>query len=312
MSDEPLVSVIVPAYNCEQYIEKCIKSIEDQDYSNLEIIIVNDGSTDTTVQKIKSIIEKDTRIIYLSQNNQGVSHARNAGLDVARGKYICFVDADDQIGDRYIEQLVNNIENCDMVTFYLHSEQNKNSVIVMNDSKLMNELILNNNIGGYPWNKIYKREIINKFNIRFDENIHVCEDLLFNVEYLQHINNAVIIKSYTDPLYYYNIRQGSALRKKDERIIEGTLSAYEKILFNYRELLSEKSINKLEQDYTNTALRCILFHTYRLKKIDKQYVRQYLHLSSKYKRTRRQQLIYLNIKFFPDLFLNAYLLKHKN
>ncbi|MDY3343588.1 MAG: glycosyltransferase family 2 protein, partial [Lachnospiraceae bacterium] len=108
--DRPKVSVIIPAYNNETYIEKCLQSVTEQSYENLEILVINDGSSDRTEELIRKWQQADERIQLLTQINSGVSVSRNRGIDTATGTYLTFVDADDYIGKDYIRDLVNLAE----------------------------------------------------------------------------------------------------------------------------------------------------------------------------------------------------------
>ena len=108
MEKLPLVSVIIPCYNVSDFVEKCIQSVLVQSYDNLEIIIVNDGSTDDTGEKIKTFLY-DERIRYIVQENKGLSGARNTGLDIMKGDYVCFIDSDDVIHKDYVKILYKNL-----------------------------------------------------------------------------------------------------------------------------------------------------------------------------------------------------------
>ena len=115
---EPKVSVIVPVYNLEDYIERCVESIISQTYTNIEIILINDGSVDSSLEKCMEYAKKDNRIIVLDQKNKGVSAARNLGLDKATGKYVTFVDGDDCIHGKYIEILISGFNNANVIFSY--------------------------------------------------------------------------------------------------------------------------------------------------------------------------------------------------
>lgn len=130
INDNPLVSVIVPAYNVAPYIKKCLTSIQAQTYKNLEIIVINDGSTDETGEIVKQIVDKDIRILYKKQENHGVSYARNLGLEESHGKYIVWVDSDDYIKDNLVECLVKEFTqtNADIIAFGSQCFQGKMTI----------------------------------------------------------------------------------------------------------------------------------------------------------------------------------------
>ena len=206
------VSVIVPIYNSESYIDKCIQSIIDQSYSNIEIILVNDGSIDNSKSICENYANIDKRIKLINQENQGVSKARNKGLDLAKGKYIGFVDGDDYIEKNMIESIISNIENTkadigicgynivdDRNIKIKKSDCSERNLIIDNEQAL--ELIFTTNkINGFLWNKIFKKELFEK--VRLPEDMNICEDLYIVCKLLNEDN----IISYT-PQALYNYRE---------------------------------------------------------------------------------------------------------
>lgn len=194
-----LVSIIVPIYNVEKYLHKCIDSILNQTLKNIEIILVNDGSTDNCGKIIDEYAKKDERIIVIHKENEGQSSARNKGLDIARGKYIGFVDSDDWLHHDMYENLYNAINESNADLCICGREAYSEDRILGYQIKLENELIdLNEyDIRDYissklfykhtvsSCNKIYKKEIIKNNNIRFEDVSYVgSEDALFNYQYL--------------------------------------------------------------------------------------------------------------------------------
>ena len=212
---EPLISIIIPAYNIEDYIERCLKSVCEQTYSNLEIIVVNDGSKDQTGNIIDKMAVLDKRIVAIYKENGGVSAARNTGLEVACGDYIGFVDGDDIIEKDMYELLVKNalkydadISHCgyqmvfpNRVDYYY----NTGEVRVQDNYQGVYDLIKADKVEPGLWNKIFKRELIG--NIRLDETIRINEDLLFNY---QMFKNAKISVYEDTSKYHYMIRENSA------------------------------------------------------------------------------------------------------
>lgn len=209
-------SIIVPIYNSEKYIEKCICSITKQSYKNIEIILVNDGSTDNSYEKCKHIAKKDDRIKLINKINEGVSSARNTGIEEAIGEYILFLDSDDWLEIDAIECCNKYIREIkyDMVIFEILKvkkiEENKLNYKIKNNSytvkSLFEELLYNpkhieriNSVCA----KLYKLNIIKKNNIKFNQNIQMGEDLLFNIEYLEFTSkvlwsNKIIYNYYID------------------------------------------------------------------------------------------------------------------
>lgn len=228
---DDLVSIIIPCYNAETTLEKCINSILRQDYCAFEIVAVNDGSTDQTRELLNRLSNKDGRIIVIDKENGGVSVARNAGLQMAHGKYIAFVDADDCVEEQFLRKLVLNIEDADFsVCLYSCSighYVSSTNVSTLDD--LFQEMMIpRNNIAAFVWNRLYRGEIIRNNSLHFMENVFACEDTLFNFQYMMCSQRFGICK---EPLYYYNINNSSAMfnKKFNKRKISANI-AYEYML----------------------------------------------------------------------------------
>ena len=160
-----LVSVIIPVYNVYDYLDKCLNSIINQTYKSLEIIIVNDGSTDNSKDIIEKYSKIDKRITVINTKNNGLSVARNKGIDASHGDYLSFVDSDDYVDNDFIEYLVKLLEeyNSDIsvCSFYQNDSNNKKEeIIVYNKIEAMKECIAYNNMYSSAWNKLYKKEIL--------------------------------------------------------------------------------------------------------------------------------------------------------
>lgn len=210
------VSIIVPVYNAEKTIERCLKTILNQTYNNIEVILINDGSNDSSDKIIKSFDDK--RIIYKKNKNQGVSKTRNDGIDLSSGKFIVFVDSDDYLSEFMIEKLMNKKDNF-VVSGY--NEVHKDVVINSFELSLSSDLI---DIGEHfwdlyevkkavnrPWGKLYNASIIKNNCLKFNENLSLGEDLLFNLEYFRFVNKLVYID---EPLYFYRVGNPNSLAKK--------------------------------------------------------------------------------------------------
>ena len=215
-----LVSVIVPVYNVEKYIEKCLRSLIDQTYSNIEIIVINDGSPDNSEMIIKNIQKEDKRIKLICQKNSGVSAARNAGLDIAKGKYVMFVDSDDYVAKDYVEyfyRLINYSENIDMAVDYnmynIYSNlQVQNEKIEVASSEKVAEYIYTSKIMVAVWNKIYRNSFLKKYSLRFNKEIWYGEGMLFNMRCLGQTDKVVIGNK---RVYYQVFNESSAMRSFD-------------------------------------------------------------------------------------------------
>lgn len=255
------VSIIVPIYNSELYISECINSILNQTYKDIEIILVNDGSTDNSLNICKKY--KDNRIVIINKDNSGVSDSRNMGIEHSTGNYISFVDSDDIIDTHYIEYLVKGIEKTKFNITTRVSFENNNIPSIDNSkyiSKILNEneliLIDEMEMLNAPWGKLFNKEIIINNNIRFEKNISLGEDLLFNLEYLKYINAACIVEN---KLYYYrhsdNNTLGFKYRDNMEQIQLNLLNKYQQTFVNYKrdypKIYNEKTLNTLNNIIKN-------------------------------------------------------------
>ena len=213
-----LISIIVPIYNVQEYIEQGIKSIINQTYENLEIILVDDGSKDNSSKIIDNFSKIDERIKVIHKQNGGVSSARNTGLSMATGKYIIFIDGDDYIENDYVEYFYNLINkgNFDMAfnskCFNLYNKTRNNNL----NYKIYNKYLLIEDIytgiigcGVAVWNKIYKKEFLDKYNIVFDEEIWYGEGMLFNINCLSKTKKIVVGENI---LYHQIFNPNSAMR----------------------------------------------------------------------------------------------------
>ena len=212
------VSVIVPVYNGEKSIKRCSDSILNQDYPELELILVDDGSRDRSWEIIQAIASADHRVNAIHQENGGVSAARNRALSEASGAYIQFADADDWLPMDSTKLLVRDMEakaaELAVGDFYRVVDGNvseKGSIQTGGTFSLQqyaNEMMLApaDLYYGVLWNKLYKKDIIDRYNICMDENISYSEDMIFNLEYLLHVSTVAILKA---PVYYYQYTKGS-------------------------------------------------------------------------------------------------------
>ena len=204
MSISYLVSIIIPVYNMENTIGMLLEDIEKQSYKNMEIIIVNDGSTDLSHEIISQYVSRDNRFREILTNQGGVSVARNIGISEARGEYIRFLDADDRLPQDSIYMMVQAMseENVELVLGGFQTVPDKDSLYV-NRSKQgcvpLQEMMLDFAYNpqtfyyGVNWNKLYKREIIESNKILFNSKIGWCEDLLFNLQYYSKCKNVYYI-----------------------------------------------------------------------------------------------------------------------
>ena len=202
-----LISIIVPVYNVEKYIEQCIKSILNQTYKNIEVIVVVDGSKDNSLSIVKKIKKTDDRITIIEQKNQGVSCARNNGLKSAKGEYVIFIDADDYISDDFVEYMYSLISkgNSDFAfSIKNYWEENEKQEKNLYEKKInSNEavgLLLSPDVTVGCWNKIYKKSFLNKNNILFRSDLFYGEGLNFIIRTALATNKIVIGNK---KVYYY-------------------------------------------------------------------------------------------------------------
>lgn len=227
-----MVSIIVPVYNAEKYLDECINSIRQQSYTNIEIILVDDGSTDSSVSICNRHASADNRITVYSKKNGGVSSARNFGIDKARGEYLAFADSDDILKPELIETLMKCLEEnqVDRVCGgYEHLYEDGHRVYrktriadgMYKTEDLLPIMIDDGTLSGFLFsgvnNSVYKKEIIDTYGIRFRENIKYNEDGLFSFEYALHSESMFSLRS--KPLYLYRQHGESAtkLRKKGDK-----------------------------------------------------------------------------------------------
>ncbi|MCF7546034.1 glycosyltransferase [Enterococcus faecium] len=240
--ENKLVSIIVPVFNAGKYLENLILSLMNQTYHNIEIIFIDDGSTDNSRNIVNKYCKKDSRITKIFTENSGVSSARNRGLDIASGDYICFIDADDYLEDIYVEKLLNGVRNnnvqlaiCDYWLVYgkkKKTDNNLKSISTVNSSVIIKEVLLSDNyIKGFVWNKIFDAQIIKEHSIKFNDKSFILEDMEFLIKYLCHIESIYLIHQ---QLYNYVQHSNSATRKIDDKY----MSAFNvidnfKIILNY-------------------------------------------------------------------------------
>ncbi len=256
--EKEMISVIIPTYNCERRIRQCVASIQNQSYQNLEIIIVNDGSTDSTGEICDNFKKKDLRIQVIHQDNKGVSAARNIGISHASGHYIQFVDSDDIAEKDLCEKLIKRQREtgADLVICgYNLIEENKSSSIEATNlnCEIMQEFA--NEFAYYlerflihsPWNKLYLKGLIKE---KFDEKYSLGEDLLFNIAYLKECNKVAAIR---DPLYNYYYTKSKQYNPLGEDIATNIYCTLKRFVDNRLEY-NRSAINAVCAVYINDTL----------------------------------------------------------
>lgn len=250
------ITMIVPVYNGEKFINRCIDSILGQSFKSYSIIIVNDGSTDSTKIKLARY-STNKRIRIINTKNQGVSAARNLALNFVRSEYIGFIDADDYIEPNYLQDLFNGIttkNNIDLSVINFSKQNSEGNLLyrshyisgIMNAKSFMEYILRFDGPGGYLWNKLFRRKIICDNSLRFDTELSIAEDLLFCIEYLKACTTVKILDTCG---YNYIVSQegitGSGKKKEKKEIF----------LHNYR-LALKKIRDILNKDYLGALVEC--------------------------------------------------------
>lgn len=261
MSSKDKVSIIVPVYNAQKSIEQCLSSIINQTYNNIEVIMVNDGSTDNSKDICESYAVKYDNIKLINQENSGPSVARNRGIEVASGRYIQFVDSDDKIDSDMVEKLVSGIDDeidlviCGYRKIFMDLGTKKTVKRIPSISGIKSKEDFLNIFGecfrGWiinpPWNKLYVLNIIKDGGNKFDPNVSIGEDLIFNLNY---VNKCKKINILNDALYnYIALEEGSLTRSYQKNHFEN-----QKMLFvEVRKFLIENnSYHRENKDLINT------------------------------------------------------------
>ncbi len=253
-----LISVIVPVYNAESYIERCINSLLKQSLKKIEIIAINDGSADNSLAILQSLAQTDIRLRVINQENQGVSMTRNKGIELARGEYIGFVDADDYIEPDMYEKLYREAikHHCDVVVSNVYDETPAKKVISLNfksgkfeiDHSRMDEELKEHifKFGHAVWHKIYRRQLIVTEQIKFYSYSEVSsEDMLFNLLVLSRVNSIYYLN---EPLYHYVNNEQSLTKRVEAK--------------NNMIRRSKKTIKLFKEHYENSKLSTPLFIDY--------------------------------------------------
>lgn len=256
---DKLISIIIPIYNAEKNLYKCIGSIIKQSVKEIEIIFIDDGSSDKSLSICNEIADKDHRIKVFSQKNSGVSAARNKGISMAKGKYIMFCDSDDFVEENWCEELFNIIyENEKIFAICGYSIINKRKgqehIIekVLDKKCSIDSLskkdfyrLYKNNLINSPCNKIFETKIIQDNNIRFNENLSLGEDLLFNLEYMKYIDEIKIVNKTT---YNYIQTDNESL---DNKYYENLFEIYKCLYSELYKYMTEFKVdlNKEEKSF---------------------------------------------------------------
>ncbi len=276
------ISVIIPVYNSEQYLHTCVESILNQTFRDFELILVNDGSTDASGSICDEFAKKDSRVIVLHKSNEGVSAARNDGIEVARGEYITFVDSDDAIKPSFFEDACRKIDKADLYISGLEMVTCKDDVpirstsfgIQKSKSFCVAALLETVNVEypliciSSPCCKLYKKNVIDLYKIRFDKTLSLGEDTSFNLDYLSRVESV-----YFDECSYYTyfIRgKDSLFNKYHPDIYEICVKVYSKLISSaHKKGCSEEGMKHIKKLYVSNMISAIT-HIYRYAKKNKE------------------------------------------
>lgn len=220
---QPLVSIIIPIYNLADYLPQCLDSVQGQSYENIQVLLVNDGSTDASLAICQEYAHRDDRFLVIDKANSGVSDSRNQALDRAEGKYIQFLDGDDWLTLGATETLVHAAEStgADLVLAHFYRVADERMAPrghikkerVLTRQEFAEEMMKApaNYYYGVLWNKLYRRSIIEANRLRFDVQVNWCEDFLFNLEYIERVR---LVSAVPKPVYYYRKRENSLVNSQ--------------------------------------------------------------------------------------------------
>ncbi len=257
-----MISIIVPVYNREKYISRCVESLLRQTYTNIEVILVDDGSTDNSMKVMKKLQKKDERLKIISQRNSGVSSARNLGLLQAKGEFIQFVDSDDYIEPQMCFEMINALKTtlADIaICGYNKVNQEQNISVkgidryVCNFKEIEKELpyLFQNAFLNYPWNKLYRRDVLTSL---FDLNLAVGEDLIFNLDNFQNAKSIILLE---DCFYNYVEEADNSLTKNYK---EDTIKREVYLFKRVNEFCEDNLIDKKYMNETVNTLINVIQH----------------------------------------------------
>lgn len=240
------VDIIIPVHNSEKDLSDCLKSIDNQEYNKINVIIINDGSIDESEKIINSYVHSSRfNVKYFAfQEPQGVSVARNKGIELSSGEFVTFVDSDDIILPNHVKTLVHNMtENVSLSAVYTSKSdlsrnmKGKSKVLSLSDSFI--SVLSSKGVEGYVWNKLFRNKFLQKYHIQFKQNIVMSEDLLFVCDYLLKVSGNMRMSS--NQSYYYRINNTSVTKSSsaEEARIQSQYLVYTLI----EEMVSESSLN---------------------------------------------------------------------
>lgn len=311
---KPLVSIIIPIYNAEEHLYECLSSIKKQDFQNFELLLIDDGSVDKSKDIVNIFLNNDGRFHYFYQDNQGVSVARNYGLSVSNGDYIIFVDADDVCKPNFFKELVQLMEKkydlvaCGYKIFSNENEFREEKIPVLKGEisqvQCLNSIFVDKGVYSYPWNKIYRKEIIDKFNISFDKEILYGEDMLFLLTYI--INSQSFFL--TDSCEYEYRRHAKSITGNNTIESVSTRGTYLYALKKAEKILNANlpdEIKLLKIKYNDVGLTMYRsMYTMRFSNSERNILKK--KIGENYKKIKKHLSIHEKMKYYISIYLTGF------
>lgn len=264
---DSLVSLIVPVYNVGNYLNVCVDSLLRQTYANIQVILVDDGSTDGSADLCDAWADKDSRVMVIHQANNGVSMARNAGINAAEGDWLEFVDSDDWLEEGTVDGLLGLVrdKHAQMAIFNYRSVSAEDTLDTVREQPadyrikegilsrrdVLDCILAYSGVKGYVWNKFFSRTLIEQGDLQFDSNISMCEDLLFNVECA---SLSTVTVSTNQCLYNYRSDPNSTSHKVDLKSLATCLEAHERMM----SIVPQESKSSVKASYAILAEELLL------------------------------------------------------
>lgn len=322
----PKVSIIIPVYNVEKYLERCIKSILVQTFKNFELILINDGSQDCSAQICKKYADIDKRIIFINQNNYGVSKARNKGIEISSGEYINFLDADDWLDKDAIEYLYNIVVkyNADISCYKMKNYKNgeiknyineKEKISIYTSEDILRKQVEEGLFLHSSCNKLYNKKLIKEYENVFDTDISYAEDALFNYQIMRKCDRL----AYSNlRKYNYFINEKSTVKNVSEKRLD-ILKAQKKMYYLFNEKYSKFYGQNIIKQYVHSSIsivsdiaseRSVMEKKYILDKLKKCLKRDREILNDLKKIRIKDRIIFRLINISPTLIGIAYEIRY--
>lgn len=315
---QPAISIIVPVYNAEKYLRRCIDSILSQSLTDFELILIDDGSTDRSPLICDEYATRDKRIRLIHKKNDGVSAARNDGIDIAQGEFITFVDSDDWVDEVYLNTLLQ-YKQYDIVFFshrlifddgytseFIFEEKEGDIQTIWDIVSLLKNNSTKWNFYGYTWNKMFRRDLVERYKVRFVDGLRISEDEVYTLDYCTHAKSIRVL-----PLCLYNYRVlGTGLTATKNSSAE-----YELLADSFIDILNRSKKHEIEKTFWSDIVEYLyaaamannnFFNVYRIIKKTKKVTSQFSQIKEC---SKKQQLIIAFPAFLMHLWWCCYRMK---